>query len=116
MPTLSVEAFQLSGIAVSVILPVLRPDGAVGAWASTLVGAAAGDGTTGSGIGGGASPASLSPGSGPAHAPVVTKSRVRFERRPLGLRARRVRRYDCAHASVENVKRRPLTTAMRRPL
>src|SRR3954463_12160343 len=114
MPTSSVDAFQVSGTAVSVILPVLRPDGAVGACRSTTVGAAAGDGTTGCGIGGGCSPLSWSPGSGPAHTPVVTKSRVRPERRPFGLRARSVRRYDVAHARVAKVKRRPLTIAMRR--
>src|SRR3954449_7840562 len=116
MPMLSVDAFQLSGIAVSVILPVASLPGAVGASRSTLVGAPAGDGTTGCGTGGGCSPLSWSPGSGPAQTPVVTKSRVRPDRRPFGLRARSVRRYDVAHARVAKVKRRPLTTAMRRPL
>src|SRR5213592_430599 len=115
MPTLSVDAFQLSGITVSVTLPIERPLGAVGAWLSTAVGGAAGDGTTGVGIGGGCSPSPLSPGSGPAHAAVVTNSWKRPERRPFGLRARRVNRYRVAHASVEKVKRRPRTIATRRP-
>src|SRR4051812_4230141 len=116
MPTLSVDAFQLSGIVVSVILPVLSPVGGLGGSRSTLVGAAAGDGTTGCGIGGGCSPLSWSPGSAAAQALVVTNSRVRPERRPLGLRARSVRRYEVAQPSEAKVKRRPLTIAMRRPL
>src|SRR4051812_7878748 len=115
---LSLDAFQLTGIEVSVTLPIDRPGGAVGGLLSTTVGAAAGDGTIGCGCGicGGCSPLSWSPGSAAAHALVVTNSRVRPERRPLGLRARSVRRYEVAHASVAKVKRRPLTSAVRRPL
>src|SRR3954471_21667393 len=97
---LSVAAVQLSGIAVVVALPTVNPAGAVGAWPSTAVGGAAGDGTTGPGSGGGASPLSASPGSGPAQDAVFRNSRVRPERRPCASRDRSVRRYCVAHRSV----------------
>src|SRR4051794_15227489 len=113
---LSVDAFQLNGIAVVVTFPAARPPGTVGAWVSSAVGDAAGDGTTGVGSGGGASPLSTSPESGAAHVAVVMNSRVRPDRRPWASRARSVSRYWVWHVRVENVNRRPWTTATRRPL
>src|SRR4051794_13434114 len=112
---LSVAELQLRGIEVVVTLPTASPPGAAGGWLSAAVGAPAGEGTSGSGSGGGASPLSLSSGSGPAQAAVVTKKRVRPERRPRLSRARTVRRYWVSHASVEKVNRRPPTRATRRP-